>query len=191
MNRKKIFEAERLMGKLMDLTVRPVLCFGGGRESVTLLLLARHLGLQDVLTVRIADVTDDGDGIIPGLKTLVAELGFDVDIMPGRSTAQPAHDFPLASFPLRDDGRLRGVVRRQVERLNEASSADWMELTTNWAKAVDGADGVIVGWRQADRGYRSDVAQLIGKFQRAKDGRFFTLPLFHWLEQDLNEFLGL
>jgi len=195
MNRKKILEAERLLCRLVAETVRPVLCFAGGRESVSLLLLARHLGLQDVLTVRIVDIpSEDGDGIIPGLSVLVRECGFEAEIIPAPHPEAPHSDFVLGAFPIKNDGRLRGRVKSGVEvRATDRVGDDLgaMEFTTNWAKATHDADGIIIGWRCLDRGHRGDVAQIIGKFQRLKDGRYFTLPLFHWLDRDLNEYLGL
>jgi hypothetical protein len=183
--KKKIREAEYLIQKLVDETKKPVLCFGGGRESTSMLMLVRHLGLQEQIEVRLANTNPNSkDGIIQGLEVLIREMGFRVTVTLG---LEP-HD-PLS--PVLGDFEITTPVQALVSsRYGELTPGQTLQTNTNWAEAICGADGVLVGWRRDDRPPLDVLAVVIGSWGQCKDGRRFVLPLFSWTVDDLNAFLG-
>jgi len=164
------------------------LCFGGGRESVSMLHLLKYSLPPSSVSVLIADVTMPErdvqgqvlrrDGVLLGCGVLVREMGFTVRCFPPSRRAWQ----DLGAFPLPAEMEWQGKFYRKGEIAH---------ITTNWSDVTRGFNTCLVGYRYGDVGDRDFIASVIREHAVSESGLHVVFPLVDWTETDLDEYLGL
>jgi 3'-phosphoadenosine 5'-phosphosulfate sulfotransferase (PAPS reductase)/FAD synthetase len=194
---QKIEASRKLLMDFMDKADEPVLAFGAGRESCTIvgLMLAYPMtagAFKDKVKVIISDT--DSEGMALAQAALMKMLGFVwVEIGPGvRASAE---------------GTRLGVFKVQPPYFGKGKGqGETMKVSTNWAAALISYEHIIVGMRKDDRPPRDQIVNYIGteawgtmggleEVQKMLQGQPFRekkhilFPLADWTSEDLDNYL--
>lgn len=179
----------RLLADFVIKNDEPVLAFGAGRESCTIVGLLRRLTTIHFEKVRVVIADTDSNGMAQAQAALMRMLGFSkVEVGPGTGVGARKKDFPLGVFPV------------QPPHWN-AKSADTLLVRTNWADALESYEHIIVGMRKDDRPPRDQIVNFLGtetfgcwKSQKgllvAEKPKHILFPLADWTSQDLDDYLA-
>jgi hypothetical protein len=184
---QKIEVSRELLKKFINEVDEPVLAFGAGRESCTIvgLMLAYPMTagqFKDKVKVVISDTASEGMALAQA--SLMKMLGFVwVEIGPGHDAGHPDKDVQLGIFPVQPPYFGKGKGKGET-----------MNVRTNWAEALLGYEHIIVGMRKDDRPPRDIIVKYIGTEAWGTQGKakkHILFPLADWTSEDLDVYLGL
>lgn len=159
----------------------PVLAFGAGRESCTIVGLLVQLPAVQFQKVRVVISDTASQGMAIAQASLMRTIGFKkVEVGPGAGVDVREEDFPLGTFPVIPPYGKNG---------------DTILVRTNWADALESHSDIIVGMRKDDRPPRDQIVKSIGEesygsLKTTSRPKHILFPLADWTSDDLDEYLA-
>lgn len=176
---KKVQDSLVLLENFIKDADVPVLAFGAGRESCTIVaLMHRYLTSKDFKKIRVVLSDVEAEGMAQAQAHLMHLLGFSqVEIGPG--VAAVKEGFDIGTFP----------VVKQFKHESEK-----LLFRTNWGEALVKYEHIIIGMRKTDRPPRDQIVNYIGTEAfgyRLGMFKHVLFPLADWTSEDLDEYLAI